>query len=107
MRASLVNHALVCGKLSKDDIDICVRRVLQFINRVIPLGIPSHAPERTIDTKETAAELRSLASSSIVLLRNEGNVLPFAKEKSVCLWYLLSTCFLADNITDRCHRAQC
>ncbi|KIW45752.1 uncharacterized protein PV06_04110 [Exophiala oligosperma] len=74
MRASLVNHALVCGKLSKDDIDICVRRVLQFINRVIPLGIPSHAPERTIDTKETAAELRSLASSSIVLLRNEEGI---------------------------------
>lgn len=85
LRGRLVNHALLCGKLHEDDIDACVRRILHFINRVIPLGIPSNAPERTVDTKETAAQLRDISSSSIVLLRNENQVLPFSKEKSVCL----------------------
>lgn len=89
MRGAQVNHALMCGKLSVDDIDVCVRRVLQFINRVMPLGIPSYAPEKTIDNEETSARLRELASASIVLLKNDGKLLPFRKDKTV--WYSLGT----------------
>ncbi|KAJ9131240.1 Beta-glucosidase [Pleurostoma richardsiae] len=85
MRGRFVNHAILCGKLHEDDIDACARRILQFIDRVMPLGIPSNAPEQTVDTKETAAQLRELGSSSIVLLKNQDKVLPFAKEKSIAV----------------------
>ncbi|CAK7206644.1 beta-glucosidase [Sporothrix eucalyptigena] len=85
MRGSLVNHAVACGKLHEDDIDACVRRILEFTDKLLPLGIPSNAPEQTVDTKETAALLRQVASASIVLLKNQNKVLPFAKEKSTCV----------------------
>lgn len=84
MRGSLINHALVCGKLTLDDIDISVRRILAFINKVQPLRIPSNASEMTIDTTETSQRLREIVAASIVLLKNENSVLPFRKDKSVC-----------------------
>jgi beta-glucosidase len=84
MRGAQVHHALLCGKLSVDDIDKCVRRLLQFIGRVMPLAIPSNAPEETIDSEETSIQLREMASSSIVLLKNDREVLPFNKNKTVC-----------------------
>lgn len=92
MRGRLVNHAIICGKLREDDIDVCVRRILEFIDRLLPLGIPSDAPENTVDTEETAAQLRQLGSASIVLLKNENKVLPFAKDKSVCLIHINGQC---------------
>jgi beta-glucosidase len=83
IRGSQVNHAILCGKLTVEDVDACARRVLQFISRVLPLKIPSRAPEKTIDNKATSARLREIASSSIVLLKNENQVLPFKKDSSV------------------------
>ncbi|KAK9802323.1 putative beta-glucosidase [Seiridium cardinale] len=85
VRGKQVNHAILCGKLSEEDIDICARRVLQFINKLLPLDIPSNAPEKTIDNEETSARLRKLASSSIVLLKNDNRVLPFKKNKSIAV----------------------
>lgn len=107
LRGPLVNHALISGKLIEDDVDACVRRILQFVNRLLPLGIPSNAPETTIDTKETAAYLRQVASSSIVLLRNQNKVLPFAKEKSVCLGPGFLHWLFSDTLTGCCHRTKC
>ncbi|OKL59878.1 hypothetical protein UA08_04661 [Talaromyces atroroseus] len=85
LRGSLVNHALICGKLTVDDIDICVRRILAFINQVMPLNIPTNAPETTINTPETAQGLRELGAASIVLLKNDNSVLPFRKDKSIAI----------------------
>lgn len=84
LRGSLVNHALISGKLTLDDIDVSVRRILAFINKVLPLNIPTNAPETTINTRETAQRLREIAAASIVLLKNDNSVLPFRKDKSVC-----------------------
>ncbi|KAK6077068.1 glycoside hydrolase family 3 [Seiridium cupressi] len=85
VRGKQVNHAILCGKLSEEGIAICARRVLQFINKLLPLDIPSNAPEKTIDNEETSACLRELASSSIVLLKNDNRVLPFKKDKSIAV----------------------
>lgn len=73
----------MCGKLSPLDIDNRAREVLKLISKVQPLGIPENAEEKTLNTPETAQTLREIAAASIVLLKNERNVLPFNKEKTV------------------------
>lgn len=83
IRGRLVQMALACGKLVPRDIDNRVREVLKLVNKVLPLGIPERAEERTVDTKETAQTLRDISTASIVLLKNDRNVLPFNKNKSV------------------------
>lgn len=85
IRGGLVNQALSCRKLFETDLDKCVRRVLQLVRRVQPLGIPENAPENTANTEETARFLRTLSSQGIVLMKNEKNVLPFKKDKSVAV----------------------
>ena len=85
IRGKLVAQALSCGKLTMTDIDTCVRRVLELGKRVAPLGIKENAPENTVDTPETAALLREIGSGGIVLMKNEKNVLPFSKEKSIAV----------------------
>ncbi|KKY28298.1 putative beta-glucosidase [Phaeomoniella chlamydospora] len=84
-RGAQVSQALKSGKLIEYDLDCCLRRILRLINRILPLGIPSNAPEGTIDTPETAAQLRHLSSESIVLLKNENGVLPLNKDKSIAI----------------------
>ena len=78
-----VYHSLLSGKLREYDLDLCVKEILNLIDRVLPLGIPSNAPERTIDSEETAAQLREIGSSGIVLLKNDKDILPFKADKTV------------------------
>src|ERR1700761_5693086 len=85
IRGPLVKHALGCGRLLERDIDARVREVLKFVKTVVALDIPEDAPESTIDTPATSALLRSIASSSLVLLKNENQVLPFAKTKKTAV----------------------
>ena len=83
VRDKLVNQALGCHKLSVQDVDNRVREVLKLVKRVQPLGIPEHAPEGTVDSKETAQLLRQIAASSVVLMKNENDLLPLRKNKTV------------------------
>jgi beta-glucosidase len=84
-RGNLVKQALGCRKLLMSDLDACVRRILEFVKRVEPLGIPENAPENIVNSEETASLLREIASGSIVLMKNEKNVLPFKKDKSIAV----------------------
>jgi beta-glucosidase len=56
-----------------------------MIEKVKHLNIPENAPENTIDTRETAATLRHITSSGIVLLKNDRNILPLYKDKSIAI----------------------
>ncbi|KAJ9499717.1 beta-glucosidase [Exophiala xenobiotica] len=85
IRGKLVNQALGCGKLSEHDIDQRVREVLKLVQKTLSLGIPENAPETTVDTPETAALLRKIASNGIVLMKNEDKVLPFEKSKTTAI----------------------
>ncbi|KAK5939464.1 beta-glucosidase [Knufia obscura] len=85
VRGKLINQALGCGKLREYDVDNCVREVLKLVKKVLPLGIPENAPEHTVDSPETAALLRQISSNSIVLMKNDKNVLPFKKEKATAV----------------------
>jgi beta-glucosidase len=83
VRGKLVQQALGCAKLLPRDVDNRAREVLKLVNKVLPLGIPQNAEEKTVNTKETAQTLRDVAAASIVLMKNERDVLPFSKEKTV------------------------
>ena len=85
VRGKLIGQALGCGKLLPYDLDKCARKVLQLVKKVLPLGIPENAPENTHDTPETAALLREISANGLVLMKNEANVLPFKKDKSIAV----------------------
>ena len=63
IRGELVKQALGAHKLLPPEIDACIRNVLNLVKKVEPLGIPENAPENTVDSKETAQLLGSIASS--------------------------------------------
>ena len=77
--------ALGSGRTSIHQIDQCVRNLLNLSNKLQPLGIPENAPERGLDSPETSAQLRQVAASGIVLLKNENNLLPFDKTKKIAV----------------------
>lgn len=82
-KQTLIAHSV--RKVSDDTIDACVRKVLELVNRVEPLNIPENAPEKTVDSPETSKALRHLGASGLVLLKNEKNVLPLNKDKSLAV----------------------
>ena len=82
-RGEQAQIAINCGKLAPHDLDLRIRELLNLIDKVMKTGIPENAPEETIDTKETAQKLREIGAASQVLLKNENNVLPFKKDKTV------------------------
>ncbi|KAG7194961.1 uncharacterized protein KQ657_004071 [Scheffersomyces spartinae] len=62
-------------------IDDRVRSMLKFINWAIASEIPFEGPEsETNNTPETAAKLRKYAEEGIVLLKNDGGLLPLNKD---------------------------
>ena len=65
---------LEAGKVTMEDIDRAVRRVLQLIDR-------ESLPEIEYNRDEQHAAARKISEDSIVLMKNENNVLPITKEK--------------------------
>lgn len=82
-RGQLITHSLMAKTLSPDTLDDRVRAILKLVSRVGQTGIPQNAPEGSRDIPETAALLRKIAGESIVLLKNEKNVLPLTPSKTV------------------------
>lgn len=82
-RGKLVTLSLNSGKISQSAVDERIRALLKLINTVMKSGIPENAPEGTRDTQETSQLLRHISASSIVLLKNDQDMLPLKKEKTV------------------------
>lgn len=79
--ADAVRRALRNGSLSQEEVDSCVRRVLEFVARCekgseVPYSCSYGSHHDTA---------RKAARESAVLLRNENNVLPLAKEQKIAL----------------------
>ncbi|KAF2086366.1 glycoside hydrolase family 3 protein [Saccharata proteae CBS 121410] len=85
VRGNQAMIALGNRKINEKAIDDRVSRVLHLISDVAPLKIPENAPERTVDCEETSSLLRHVSCSSIVLLKNDSNLLPFDKKKTVAI----------------------
>lgn len=78
------------GKVSMDDIDRAVRRILEAKYKLglfeNPYKYNDIAREKSdIYTPANRAEARRLAAESFVLLRNKGNILPLDKKGTVAL----------------------
>ncbi|KND87643.1 putative beta-glucosidase I [Tolypocladium ophioglossoides CBS 100239] len=72
------------GQAPMHVVDARAREVLNLVKRCAPLAaaIRERGPEREANTPETAALLRRIGNESIVLLKNEGGVLPFRKDRT-------------------------
>jgi beta-glucosidase len=90
--------AAATDKLLPTALDDRARAVLQLVKDCQNSGVDENAEEGTRDTPETAATLRRLAADSIVLLKNEKNILPLNKDKKVSLerssFHIFLTCLL-------------
>jgi beta-glucosidase len=82
-RGSHLQHALTAGKVSRHTLDKRAKEVLDLVDWCAASGVPENAAESTRDTPETSAFLRKVAADAIVLMKNEGNVLPLKTDKKV------------------------
>lgn len=81
-----VTHQIGTKELHLRDLDDRVRGVLKLVKYCKESGIPENGPESADNnTPETSAFLRKLAAEAIVLLKNEGNLLPIKKSESVAV----------------------
>ncbi|EFY89499.1 Cel3c putative beta-glucosidase [Metarhizium acridum CQMa 102] len=80
-RGEALNFNASTNKPFTHVIDQRVRAVLRLVKKVSGLDIKELGPEREANTPKTAALLRKIGNASIVLLKNDNNVLPSKKDK--------------------------
>ncbi|KAF8914231.1 glycoside hydrolase family 3 protein [Gymnopilus junonius] len=78
MRGRALERALVGKKVSLQDIDYRVTKVLDLLKHAEASGIPFDGPEGSIDTPELRKLLRRAAADAIVLLKNDKSLLPLS-----------------------------
>lgn len=84
-RGSALMDAATANKVPVRTIDERVRAVLRLVKAGIESGIPERAPEAELNREQDRLLLHRVASESVVLLKNEGNVLPLQKSKKVAV----------------------
>lgn len=72
--------AVESGEVDSAAIDAAARRILRLIVRSGVLDEPSRPPEQAIDRPEHRALLRTTAAEAIVLLKNDGDLLPLSPD---------------------------
>ncbi|KAJ5562800.1 hypothetical protein N7461_001561 [Penicillium sp. DV-2018c] len=82
-RGEALAHAVSSNKVAQYQLDERVRNVLNLVNWVEPLGIPEGASESALNRPEDQALMRRAAAESVVLMKNEGNILPLKKDSSI------------------------
>lgn len=76
--------AVAAGEVDEAELDVSVRRILRLLARTERLYDPEdgqrppRAPEQSDDRPEHRALARDVAATAMVLLRNEGGILPLA-----------------------------
>jgi len=83
-RGSALLAAVRSGEVSEDRVDQSVRRLLALIDW-LQIGDEGDRPERTDDSPTVRALIRRASVAGMVLLRNEGNVLPLAADSHIAL----------------------
>ncbi|EAZ63743.1 beta-glucosidase [Scheffersomyces stipitis CBS 6054] len=74
-----VTHEIQSKRIHAQTIDDNVRGVLKLINRALKAGIPDDVVESANEDPASSELLRKVGDESIVLLKNEGNILPLSK----------------------------
>jgi beta-glucosidase len=76
-----VLQAIKAGEVSEQTIDIRTLHVLQFLERQKCFDDPKIPEEQAINKPEHQSLIREAGAKGIVLLKNDGGVLPLTKEK--------------------------
>lgn len=76
-----VNAAIKSSKLQEAAVDKSARAVLRLVEQTGKFEHPDTPAEQAIDLPEHRALIRRAGASGIVLLKNEGDILPLKKEK--------------------------
>ncbi|KAI8661814.1 PA14 domain-containing protein [Fusarium keratoplasticum] len=84
-RGKKVSTAMSVGKISNETISQRASSVLKLIERCSKAGIPESGPEICLDSTSDRDVLRRLGSESMVLLKNDRNILPLDSSKSVAV----------------------
>lgn len=84
-RGNAFNHVVASNKNSTKVLDNRVREVLKLVQRASKSAIPENAPEIELNRDEDRQLLRKVASETIVLLKNEDNVLPLGKNRRIAI----------------------
>ncbi|KAK4552012.1 beta-glucosidase [Recurvomyces mirabilis] len=84
-RGGLLGHLVSSRRVPMHILDERARNMLNLVNECARSGVKENQKEDKVDTPETAKMLRRLAGESIVLIKNEQNVLPLANDKKVLL----------------------
>ncbi|KAM9892769.1 hypothetical protein OXX79_009805 [Metschnikowia pulcherrima] len=75
-------HAVVCNEIHMDTIDTNARYVLNFVNDCLKANIPEDQEESENTDPAAGKLLRQIAGESIVLLKNENDILPLSAHKA-------------------------
>lgn len=78
-------HAVSANKVLASELDDRVRAVLKLVKDSAKAGIIENAPETELNRPEDRSLLRKVAAESIVLLKNQDNVLPFSRERKIAV----------------------
>ncbi|KAF2036551.1 beta-glucosidase precursor [Setomelanomma holmii] len=84
-RGSALVHAVSANKVSALELDDRVRAVLKLVKDSAKAGIPENAPETQLNRPEDRRLLRKVAAESIVLLKNQDNILPFSQARKIAV----------------------
>ncbi|KAF4975476.1 hypothetical protein FZEAL_7739 [Fusarium zealandicum] len=85
-RGETLVHAVTSNKVRMSKLNDRVRNILRLVKHATEeTSIPCNAPETQLNTPEHARLLREAAAESMVLLKNERNILPLDPEKSVAV----------------------
>lgn len=99
-------QAVGVNKVAQHVLDERARNVLKLVNRCAESKIPENAEEKTGDTLETAAFLRKIGAESIVLMKNNNDILPLKKDKKVSfhtrLWDMRLRCISDTGTGSQC-----
>ncbi|KAI1385483.1 beta-glucosidase [Hypoxylon trugodes] len=84
-RAGLAKLSVNSRKVTHHTLNQRVRNILKTIDHVAPLKLSENSTEGTVNTPEIAQKLLRVASSGIVLLKNERNILPLDNGKTTAI----------------------
>ncbi|RSM09104.1 hypothetical protein CDV31_007871 [Fusarium ambrosium] len=85
-RAGALVHAVTSNKVKRSTLDERVRKILQLVKHSIEkTSIPPNAPETQLNSQEHIRLLREAAAESVVLLKNENDILPLNPKKKVAV----------------------
>ncbi|KAF9698526.1 hypothetical protein EKO04_003917 [Ascochyta lentis] len=84
-RGPALVHAVSANKVLMSELDDRVRAVLKLVKDSSKAGIPENAPEIQLNRPADRRLLRRVAAESIVLLKNQDDVLPFSQERRIAV----------------------